>query len=333
MANMSSSDNRSTTDSKPSQIRRAVLALSLMAAAAVVPTAKLLAGMDETKTWSGSFSVTLPPQGGIENGNGLLGGYASNKRWKVKLASDDNGDPEALRLLLPSPLPKKNETFDPIVPLIPQWYIYRFKYLDLDQEIRDKVPFRYVEVDWNTEGLPRGPGGSFTTPHFDFHFYTWSRDDVTQKIGCSSAGKTCDFTNSTTDAVVRFFDMPSACFLPYGYFPDVDSSIPEMGLHMLDSQFSFRVDNVNHNPVILYGTFDDRIVFLEVSLTLYAFEDAVKASNEGGRLSWPIRQPEKYQYEWWPKTVTLEYQPEENMFAFSYEDFEENSPSKSCDPS
>lgn len=43
-----------------------------------------------------------------------------------------------------------------------------------------------------------------------------------------------------------------------------------MGLHNLDGSFDYTIQNVNNNPIILYGTFEGEIVFLEASLTLFA---------------------------------------------------------------
>ncbi len=45
-------------------------------------------------------------------------------------------------------------------------------------------PFTYLEIDWNTEGLPRGPNNSFVSPHFDFHFYLKPRSYLQQEVSC-----------------------------------------------------------------------------------------------------------------------------------------------------
>lgn len=47
--------------------------------------------------------------------------------------------------------------------------VFRFQYIDIPQF--DNLLFNYVEIDWNTEGLPRGPNNSFVYGHYDFHFY------------------------------------------------------------------------------------------------------------------------------------------------------------------
>jgi hypothetical protein len=36
--------------------------------------------------------------------------------------------------------------------------------------------------------------------------------------------------------------------LPAAYGPDTGSSIPKMGLHLLDRTFDYTIDNVDHHP-------------------------------------------------------------------------------------
>lgn len=62
-------------------------------------------------------------------------------------------------------------------------------------------------------------------------------------------------------------------------------------MHNLDGSFDYTIDNVNHNPVIIYGTFDGELAFPEVSMTLYGFQDAIKAARKNQKLTWDILQP------------------------------------------
>jgi hypothetical protein len=80
------------------------------------------------------------------------------------------------------------------LPVGPCQTIYRFAFSQIRASRHATAsPFKYVEVDWNTEGLPRGPQGSFVSPHFDFHFYTRQKSWIDQHLMCgSSNGKTCD---------------------------------------------------------------------------------------------------------------------------------------------
>ena len=73
---------------------------------------------------------------------------------------------------------------------------------------------------------------------------------------------------------------------------------------------------------IIYGTFEGEIVFLETSLTLFAFQNAIVSDVP---IRWQILQPESYSYEWWPNTMTLEFDPSRDVFIFSLTDFESHS--------
>jgi len=243
--------------------------------------------------------------------------YSKLPEWKLEtLMEDKNGKavPKAFRLVVPSPFKKEIKVDDSVLPTEPQSSIYRFKYLDVPKLQKNPVPFQFVEVDWNTEGQPRGPNGSFITPHYDFHFYTKSGSYVDNKITCVTTGKTCDPQKTGYQDMRRFLKLPADKFVPKNTFTDTGSSIVAMGLHNLDGKFKFTIDSVNHNPVLIYGTFDGEIAFFEASITLYGFIDAAKLAEKGKKSTWEIKQPEYYAYEWWPTTISLEYAPKQNVF-------------------
>ncbi len=227
-----------------------------------------------------------------------------------------------MQLEIPNPF--EGDTFlnNSILPILPQSSIYRFKYLDIESREGVNVPFKYVEIDWNTEGSPRGPNGSFVNPHYDFHFYTRTPKFINQEVTCITSEKTCDHLQTGYVQARRFLSLPPHKFVPNSYFPDSGSSIANMGLHNLDGSFNYTVQNVNNNPVIIYGTFGGEIVFLEASLTLFAFSNAIVSDTP---IKWQILQPEAYFYEWWPNTMTLEYDPSRDVFIFSLTDFKYHS--------
>jgi hypothetical protein len=199
------------------------------------------------------------------------------------------------------------------LPIGPCQHIYRFRY----PEVRghgQPLPFRYVEVDWNTEGEPRGPNGSFLSPHFDFHFYSRPRAYVHHATHCiSTNGRTCDATLTSPEQMRRFLRIPRARYFPSSYRPDLGSSIPSMGLHLLDQRYRYTVPYVDHHPVLIYGTFDDRVLFAEASVTLATLEDARNADSGtvgvrfrapaavANGLPWPTR----FQIRFLPATETF----------------------------
>src|SRR6266536_2001175 len=106
------------------------------------------------------------------------------------------------------------------------------------------------------------------------------REDIEGKLTCvSSNGKTCDPFKTDWTQMQRFLDLPDAQFVPETYRTDIDSSIPAMGLHSLDLSADYTVDAVNHHPVLIYGSFDGKIVFAESSVTLDTLQDAIADPN------------------------------------------------------
>jgi hypothetical protein len=209
------------------------------------------------------------------------------------------------------------------LPIGPCGTIYRFRFPAIRAPGRHTPsPFRYVEVDWNTEGVPRGPNGSFISPHFDFHFYRRSRARVDATTTCvSTNGKTCDALQTDYSQMRRFLDLPPGRFVPPLYRPDVGSSIPAMGLHLLDMTFDYTVENVNHSPVLIYGTFQGEVLFAEASVTLFTLQDAMAAP--GHAVSFPFRQPPRPIRPGlpWPTRFVIRYRPDAGTFQAGFAGF------------
>ena len=212
------------------------------------------------------------------------------------------------------------------LPVGPCQYIYRYQYSEIEAPPDGSRPFAYVEVDWNTEGEPRGPNGTFVSPHFDFHFYLLPRDEIEQLTCVSSNGKTCDGLLTHHAQMQPFLNLPDPALVPDQYRPDIDSSIPAMGLHLLDMTIDYTVENVNHYPTLIYGTFDGEIVFAEASVTLYTLQDAVAAPDH--RIVFPFRQPPAFGREIdWPTEFVIEHLPASGGFRVGFEGFAHHAPS------
>lgn len=204
------------------------------------------------------------------------------------------------------------------LPTGPLQYIYRFQDSEVTAPEGADRPFQYVEIDWNTEGAPRGPGGAFISPHFDFHFYVIPLATMEQDLVCvSSNGKTCDGFLTDYDQMRRFQLMPEQQYVPELYRPDVGSAIPVMGLHLLDMTQTYTADAVDHYPVLIYGTFDGNVIFLEASVTLQTLQDAVAAPDH--RISFEVRQPSAFANETdWPTEFVIEHLPDTGGFRVGY---------------
>ncbi|MGN6587426.1 MAG: hypothetical protein ACTHKT_08155 [Solirubrobacterales bacterium] len=200
------------------------------------------------------------------------------------------------------------------LPSGPCQHIYRFSFPRIRAAAGHPSPFRYVEVDWNTEGKGRGPHESFVSPHFDFHFYLPPRKVIDAKTKCgSSNGKTCDPFLTGYAQMRRFLRLPPPAYVPPTYRPDVDSSIPLMGMHLLDTHFTYTVPYVNRHPVLLYGTFAGKVTFAEASVTLQTLQ-AVEAKKNHA-MWFRFRQPRRVRGGVpWPTRFRLEYLPETGAF-------------------
>jgi hypothetical protein len=114
--------------------------------------------------------------------------------------------------------------------------------------------------------------------------------------------------------------MPKPAFIPASYAPDVGSSIPLMGLHLLDRTFDYTVDNVDHHPTLIYGTFDGKVLFAEASVTLATLQDAIAAP--GHLVSFRFRQPRTVQGGVpWPTRFAIRYLPSSGTFRAQFERF------------
>jgi hypothetical protein len=118
----------------------------------------------------------------LAGGSRLMDAYARAGEYPTVQTNMAEGVPARVSVEIP-PIRFTGPGRSATLPVGPCQHIFRFKFDNVrapDGEAPS--PFRYLEVDWNTEGLPRGPNNSFTSPHFDFHFIcahatrlTWRR--------------------------------------------------------------------------------------------------------------------------------------------------------------
>ncbi len=282
-----------------------------------------------------------PVEGTIEHAELVLQEYASQKGWGTEMVKDGKGNPEALRIFLPSPLkgipaagsdtaasPGKPDT---VLPLLPQSYLGHFRQVLFKPSVGDLLPFRHVDIVWSTGAETVKADDGFAQPHIDVHFARPAPEQAAALKPCPSDDETCAPPSTVAEMAARLSKRPDRCFLPQGIVAIADRTPPETGLYNLASgPEQADADASTDNPNVLYGTFDGEIVFLGASLTLATLQQAAAEANMGERLSWPISQPAKYRYAWWPKTIALEYRPDKGVFALSLEDFSEHEVSLTC---
>jgi hypothetical protein len=272
------------------------------------PTAPVARAADATPACAGVDPTTEA---------GLMRAYRNAGTYPARQSNTDHGTPAGVAVSIP-PIAFTGPGQSSTLPVGPCQTIYRFAFPRIrNGHHATASPFKYAEVDWNTEGLPRGPQNSFLSPHFDFHFYLRQNSWVDGHLRCvSSNGRTCDPEKTSYAQMRRFLAAPPAADVPPGYFPGIESSIPDMGLHSLDGRVHYSVDEVDHHPVLLYGSYDGKLLFAEASVTQYNLQDAMQAPSH--TLSYVYRQPRKYEQRSWPTRFTITYEPNTGGFTAAF---------------
>lgn len=122
-------------------------------------------------------------------------------------------------------------------------------------------PFNHLMVDWNANGHP-GPG--YEVPHFDFHFYLSTPEEV---------------------AAIPFSPSPQPVdprYVASGYIPD-PIVVPMMGQHFLDSLAPEFTDPAAFTQTFIYGYYGGKMTFVEPMITLATLQG-------GGTHVLPVRQ-------------------------------------------
>ena len=125
---------------------------------------------------------------------------------------------------------------------------------------KNGTPYQFVELDWN----PKGHGGPYTAPHFDFHFYRISlaeRDSIDPAIAGYAA---------------RAAHLPEAEQIPAGYaahhqllnLTPEQAVVPKMGLHWIDvNSPELPPRNQPFTATFIVGSWDGKVIFDEPMIT------------------------------------------------------------------
>ena len=146
------------------------------------------------------------------------------------------------------------------------------------------TPFDHVGMHWNPSG--HEPETIYTVPHFDFHFYISTPEEVTE-IGTYEMDS------------VRFKNLPSVDYFPAKYVnPGAVTAVPQMGSHWLDVT-SGEFQGKPFTETLIYGSFDGKVTFIEPMITL----DFLKKNADYVR---DIPQPAKVQKSnWYPTKMRV----------------------------
>lgn len=139
----------------------------------------------------------------------------------------------------------------------------------LDLPPRNPTPYTFVDLDWNPAG--HEPESVYTLPHFDFHFYTVSKE-VRMSI-----------MPSDPQYGTRAANLPAANLRPPFYIdamtaaggaPPAAVAVPMMGVHWLDVR-SPELQKLTGHPELyrpftttfIYGSWDGQFIFDEPMIT------------------------------------------------------------------
>jgi hypothetical protein len=137
----------------------------------------------------------------------------------------------------------------------------RSKSATLSLSAENGTPYRFVELNWN----PKGHGGPYTAPHFDFHFY---RISIAERDAIDPA---------TPEFAARAANLPAGGQLPAGYvahhqlmnLSPAQATVPKMGLPF--------------TATFVIGSWDGKVIFDEPMITrdfILAQRYAAAASGE-----------------------------------------------------
>jgi hypothetical protein len=108
--------------------------------------------------------------------------------------------------------------------------------------------YKFVMLDWNPQG--HEPPQIYGLPHFDVHFYIIPDEERLAM---------------TPDKVTEFENLPSAEYVPAGYFRG-PGFVPFMGVHWLNGA-SPELHGARFTKTFIWGSYDGEFVFWEPMLT------------------------------------------------------------------
>ena len=111
--------------------------------------------------------------------------------------------------------------------------------------------FNHVGMGWNPNG--HEPEHIYTHPHFDFHFYMMTPQEVAA-------------IPLYEQAQAKFDNWPTSSYFPAGYF-NAGGGVPMMGAHWIDPT-SREFHGQTFTETFIYGSFDGRVTFYEPMITL-----------------------------------------------------------------
>lgn len=127
------------------------------------------------------------------------------------------------------------------------------------------TPFKFAMVNWNSSG--HEPDHVYTLPHFDFHFYIASQNEVMNYMDEQ-----------------KLEAEPPAAYIPANHV--TGPGVPMMGKHFIDAA-SPELAGQTFTQTFLFGSYNSKVVFWEPMIT----RDFLKNNNSFER---SLPQPAKF---------------------------------------
>jgi hypothetical protein len=112
------------------------------------------------------------------------------------------------------------------------------------------TPFNHLMMNWNPDG--HEPATIYDKPHFDFHFYMTTPQEV-------AAIPPYDVDS------LKFKNWPAPSYFPANYF-NPGGGVPQMGAHWIDPT-SGEFNGLGFTETFIFGSFDGKVTFYEPMIT------------------------------------------------------------------
>lgn len=183
---------------------------------------------------------------------------------------------------------------------------------DVTDNIRRATAFEHIVVNWNPQGHPP-PTGIYRPPHFDFHFYTISREER-YSIAAPSAADMCavDIPLSCENFDLAMMSLPADMTPPQ--HTSVGAVEPAMGNHWLDlSSPEFNGELFTHTWI--FGAWKGELSFWEPMITK---DFLMSAPNTLYDIAIPAAAPEAGYY---PTKYGIFYLPGRDLYTVTLTGF------------
>jgi len=169
--------------------------------------------------------------------------------------------------------------------------------------------FKWVGLNWNPQGHMAPAPPPWAKPHFDFHFYTATREAV-RAIRPGPCGELIhceDFQKASKPVPAKYLHPDHI---------DVGAAVPDMGNHLIDTKSpELAKGGPPFTHTFIYGAFDGQIIFLEPMITI-----AYLASNPN--MCSPIKQPKAFAVAgYYPTKYCIRYLEHVGRYTISLEGF------------